>query len=63
MSEAKVEPEEFRRPALLFALAPVVVLVLLLSVNVLLYGADATYGPNQIALILAAGCPFGYLDA
>ena len=53
MSEAKVEPE-YRRPALLFALAPALVLVLLLSVNVLLYGADATYGPNQIALILAA---------
>ena len=53
MSEGKVEPE-FRRPALLFALAPVLVLILLLSVNVLLYGDLATSGPNQIALILAA---------
>ncbi len=53
MSEAKVEPE-FQRPALLLALAPVLVLVLLLTINVLLYKADATYGPNQIALILAA---------
>ena len=53
MSEAKVEPE-YRRPALLFALAPALVLVLLLSVNVLLYGDLATSGPNQIALILAA---------
>ena len=53
MSEGKVEPE-FRRPALLFALAPVLVLILLLSVNVVLYGDGATSGPNQIALILAA---------
>ena len=53
MSVVNDEPE-FKRPSLWFALAPAIVLVLLLSVNVLLYGEDATYGPNQIALILAA---------
>ena len=53
MSVVNDEPE-FKRPSLWFALAPALVLVLLLCVNVLLYGEDATYGPNQIALILAA---------
>ena len=53
MSEAKIETE-FRRPSLLLALAPAVALVALLAINVVLYGEDATYGPNQIALILAA---------
>ena len=53
MSEVKIETE-FKRPSLLLALAPAVALVALLTVNVWLYGADATYGPNQIALILAA---------
>ena len=53
MSEAKIEPE-FKRPSLLLALTPVVVLIALLAVNVVLYSGDASYGPNQIALILAA---------
>ena len=53
MSEAKIETE-FKRPSLLLALAPALALIALLTVNVWLYGPDATYGPNQIALILAA---------
>ena len=53
MSEAKIETE-FKRPSLLLALAPAVALVALLAINVVLYKSDATYGPNQIALILAA---------
>jgi len=53
MSEAKIETE-FNRPSLLLALAPALALVALLAINVVLYGQDATYGPNQIALILAA---------
>ena len=36
------------------AIAPVVVLILLLVINVYFYGADASYGPNQIALLMAA---------
>ena len=37
-----------------YALVPIAVLVGLLSLNVYFYGEDATYGPNQIALIIAA---------
>ena len=53
MSEVKDEPK-FKRPALWYAMAPVLVLVALLAINVLLYKDGATNGPNQIALILAA---------
>lgn len=45
---------EPRAPSRLQALVPIVVLVALLSTSVLLFGADSSYGPNQIALILAA---------
>lgn len=38
----------------LLAIAPLVVLVLLLACSVFLFGADSSYGANQIALILAA---------
>ena len=38
----------------MLALAPAVVLVALLATNVVIYADDATYGPNQIALIIAA---------
>lgn len=37
-----------------FSIVPVAVLVMLLVFNVILYKDDATYGPNQIALIVAA---------
>lgn len=43
-----------RAPHFLIALLPIVVLVVLLAVNVLFYKDNATYGPNQIALLLAA---------
>ena len=43
-----------RRPSLLLALIPIVVLIGLLGTNVYLYGEDSSYGPNQIALLLAA---------
>ena len=36
------------------AIVPIVVLISLLVINVRLYSDDATYGPNQIALLLAA---------
>ena len=48
MSEVKDEPK-FKRPALWYAMAPVLVLVALLAINVLLYKDGATNGPNQIA--------------
>ena len=39
---------------MLLTLAPIALLVALLSASVALFGADASYGPNQIALITAA---------
>ncbi len=45
---------ESRTPSLFAALLPVCVLIGLLGVNVYLYGEDSSYGPNQIALLLAA---------
>lgn len=43
-----------KKPGFLIALLPIIVLVGLLVFNVKIYGEDATYGPNQIALIIAA---------
>ena len=37
------------------AIAPIVVLIIMLSFSVYLYGDDSSYGANQIALILSAG--------
>ena len=37
----------------MLALLPIMVLVLMLVLNVKIYGEDATYGPNQIALLFA----------
>jgi Na+:H+ antiporter, NhaC family len=45
---------EKKRPTLLHAFIPIISLVTLLSLNVLVFGAGATDGPNQIALFLAA---------
>lgn len=43
-----------RKPSIWQALLPVVFLILLLVASVNFFGSDASYGPNQIALILAA---------
>lgn len=43
-----------REPSRLESLVPIVALVVLLGASVFLYGADSSYGPNQIALIAAA---------
>lgn len=43
-----------KRPSLLQALIPILVLIALLATNVLVLGTDATNGPNQIGLLLAA---------
>lgn len=43
-----------RKPNLLLALIPIVILVALLALNVYSYGDNATYGPNQIALLVAS---------
>lgn len=42
------------KPSLLQALIPVIFLIILLSINVYIFSDDALFGPNQIALILAA---------
>jgi NhaC family Na+:H+ antiporter len=42
------------RIPLWYAIVPVLVLIALLVVNVKIYSADATYGPNQVALVVAA---------
>ena len=44
-----------KQPSLLQSLIPIGVLVLLLFVNVFIFKANATNGPNQIAMVLAAG--------
>ena len=41
-------------PSLLEALFPIALLVSLLGASVAVYGEDSSYGPNQIALLLAA---------
>ncbi len=43
-----------RKPTLLQASIPLFLLILLLSLNVYLFGDDALFGPNQLALLLAA---------
>lgn len=45
---------EKKKPSLLQALIPILVLIFLLATNVVVLGTDATGGPNQIGLLLAA---------
>lgn len=44
-----------RAPSLRQAVIPVIALITMLAASVYLYGADSSYGANQIALLLAAG--------
>jgi NhaC family Na+:H+ antiporter len=41
-------------PSLLVSIVPLIFLIFQLAVNVALFSDDATYGPNQVALILSA---------
>lgn len=43
-----------KRPSYLQALLPLIALVAMLSSSVYLFGEDSSYGPNQIALLVAA---------
>ncbi|MCA6074027.1 Na+/H+ antiporter NhaC [Fulvivirga sedimenti] len=43
-----------RKPTLLYSLVPILILIFLLFINVQFFGEDASYGPNQMALIFAA---------
>jgi NhaC family Na+:H+ antiporter len=47
-------PAPPRAPSLLDALAPVIVLIVLIALTIWLFGVDATDGPLQVALLLAA---------
>ena len=49
-----MEKEGTSTPSIWQALLPVLVLVVLLTASVVFFGSDSSYGPNQIALILAA---------
>ena len=42
------------RPSLVLSIIPIIFLILLLAINVFVFSDDATYGPNQIALLLTA---------
>lgn len=45
---------ESRKPSVGLALVPILILIALLGSNVVVFGSDATEGPNQIALVLSA---------
>jgi len=45
---------EPRQPTFFESIIPIIFLILLLSLNVFVFSDDATYGSNQIALLLAA---------
>lgn len=49
-----MEQSTTRKPSLLMAFIPIIFLIALLALNVIFYSDDSSYGPNQIALILAA---------
>jgi len=44
-----------KQPSFLLALVPIVVLIILLTINVIVLGSNAISGANQIALLLASG--------
>lgn len=48
------EPSEHREPSIILCLIPIGILIALMVFNVLLFKDNATFGPNQIALSLAA---------
>ena len=48
-------PEGHRAPSFLASLTPVLFMIALLASSVILFGEDASYGPNQVALMLSAG--------
>ncbi|WP_105103657.1 Na+/H+ antiporter NhaC [Microbulbifer pacificus] len=54
-SSSSTTSDAHRKPSLLDALIPLLILIALLSLSVFFYGADSSYGPNQIALLLCAG--------
>ncbi len=55
-------PEQTRQVSWLQALLPLIALISMLVTSVWLFGDDSSYGPNQIALLIAAaiGCLVGF---
>lgn len=51
-----------RQPSWLQAILPLAALIVMLVVSVVMFGDDSSYGPNQIALLIAAaiGCLIGF---
>lgn len=49
-----MESVKYKEPSILDAALPLVVLIFLLSLSVYLFGNDSSFGPNQIALFIAA---------
>ena len=49
------EQPAHRKPSLLDAFVPLIVLIVLLFTSVALFGSDSSFGPNQIALLLCSG--------
>ncbi|UJF25265.1 Na+/H+ antiporter NhaC [Suttonella sp. R2A3] len=45
---------EKKRPSIGLSLVPIVFLIVMMTINVIVFSDDATYGPNQFALIFAA---------
>ncbi|MEC7642540.1 Na+/H+ antiporter NhaC [Idiomarina sp.] len=54
--------QQIKQPTLFQALIPLVALVIMLASSVYFFGEDSSYGPNQIALWIAAGiaCIIGF---
>jgi Na+:H+ antiporter, NhaC family len=50
-----ISKRELRDAPLWLAWVPLLVLMVLLALSVRIFGADSSYGPNQIALLLAMG--------
>lgn len=48
-----------KRPSYLQAALPLIALILMLAGSVYVFGADSSYGPNQIALLIAAAIAAG----
>lgn len=50
-----MEKQSTKKPGLLLSFIPVMALIAFLIINVYLFKDDATYGPNQLALLFGAG--------
>ena len=55
MSNSVPEQTEGKTPSMLDAFIPVISLIALLAIAVVYFGNDSSYGPNQIALLVAMG--------